>query len=50
MLIVAMISLSSIAFAGGKVDKTSFYSNALKGTRDVNVYLPEGYNPGECYS
>jgi len=46
MIAVAIFSVSSIAFAGGILVKTSFYSQALDETRELHIYLPEDYDPG----
>jgi S-formylglutathione hydrolase FrmB len=44
MLISILILMPSCSFSQGKTSNVDFYSNALKMERNVQIYLPEGYN------
>ena len=45
-IVIPFCLLFSIAaFAGGTVVDTSFYSQSLGFDRNVDVYLPDGYDP-----
>jgi len=48
LFIVSMVfticGLSSKSFGQGSVINTSFYSNSLNTNRNVQIYLPEGYD------
>lgn len=48
-VVLPMLILTSCAFAQGTVIQESFYSEALQESRDIQVYLPEGYDPGQEY-
>ena len=43
-VIFGIIALSSVIYASGTVITDSFYSTALGSTRNMRIYLPEGYD------
>jgi S-formylglutathione hydrolase FrmB len=45
-IILLFILFPATIYAQGTVVDTSFYSESLGETRNVDIYLPEGYNPG----
>jgi S-formylglutathione hydrolase FrmB len=46
ILMISITLFSGLAFAGGTVIKTTFYSDSLGEERKVHIYLPEGYDAG----
>lgn len=46
-VIVVFLFFPALALPQGTVDTISFYSNSLGELRNVCVYLPEGYDPGD---
>ena len=45
-VILLLILFPAAAYAQGIVLDTSFFSESLGETRNVDIYLPEGYDPG----
>lgn len=44
-IVIAWLLISAVAFSQGTVIDTFFYSPSLASNRNVDVYLPEGYDP-----
>ena len=44
LIIIAIFSVFIETFGGGTIKNITFYSNALGKVRNVQIYLPEGYN------